>query len=314
MKTFLLSALIIVVGASCVTQKKYDELLESKIGLEEQLAGCSDSLETASITVVRLHSEIAEMKADTAKTAATIKSLNADLSALTGDHKQLRSYYNNLLGNSGKMTRDLAEQQERIMAIRESLDRSQAENERLSADLVVREQKVRELEDILARKEEAVRSLNNRISEALFNFKEKELTVSVKNGKVYVSLSEQLLFNSGSIAVDQKGAEALRQLAAAIKEEKELNIMVEGHTDDVPVSNVSRYMIDNWDLSVLRATSIVRILTGAGVAYERIVAAGRGEYAPVADNETKEGRQKNRRTAIVITPDLNELFKMLETN
>lgn len=313
-KKIFLPVLIIVVGGSCVTQKKYDELLENKINLEEELASSRDSLQTALATINRLNLEIEQLKSDTAKTGAKVRVLSADLNKLSKDHDQLQGYYDNLLSNSGKMTRDLAEQQERLMTMKEDLEKSKSENQKLSEDLAIREQKVKELEEVLAKKDEAVQALKKRITEALLNFKESDLTVSVKNGKVYVSLSEQLLFKSGSTSVDPKGVNALQQLAKAIKDQQDLNVMVEGHTDDIPMSRTSQFMNDNWDLSVLRATSIIRILTKAGVPENQVIAAGRGEYVPVATNETKEGRQKNRRTDIIITPDLDELFEILEVN
>jgi chemotaxis protein MotB len=148
----------------------------------------------------------------------------------------------------------------------------------------------------------------------LLNFKENDITVKVKNGKVYVSLAEQLLFGSGSIEVDAKGVTALQQLAKAIKDQRDINILVEGHTDNVPVSKKSAYMQDNWDLSVMRATSITKILTKSGVSPTQLTASGRGEYQPLATNDSPQNKQKNRRTEIIITPNLDELFRILESN
>ena len=148
----------------------------------------------------------------------------------------------------------------------------------------------------------------------MLNFKENDLTVKIKNGKVYVSLAEQLLFGSGSIEVDPKGAAALQQLAKAIKDQHDLQIMVEGHTDNVPVSKLSTYMQDNWDLSVMRATAITKILIKAGVSTRQLVAAGKGEFSPLSPNDSPQNKQKNRRTEIIITPNLDELFKILGTN
>ena len=313
-RIILLFCGILIFSASCVTQKKYDELLSDKINLETDLAYCRDSLATALSTIERINGEIAKIKTDTASLGQKLRATASDLKNLSADNSQLQTRYNNLLSNSGKMTQDLAAQQERLLALKESLEQTKRENERLSADLAVREEKVRELEEILANKDKAVQALKDKITQALLNFKESDLTVSVKNGKVYVSLAEQLLFKSGSTGVDPKGVTALQQLAKAIKDQTDLNIMVEGHTDDVPIGRTSQYMNDNWDLSVLRATSIIRILTNAGLSAQQVTAAGRGEFIPVEDNETKEGRQKNRRTEIIITPDLDELFRILEGN
>ena len=299
---------------SCVTQKKYDELLEDKVELEADLANSRDSLSTALLNIDRLNSEIEKLKGDTASLRGKIKSLTQDLRNLSKDKDNLQTLYDNVLGSSSQLSKNLAEQQERLFIAKEELEKAKQQNERLSADLAIREQKVKELEEILANKDKAVQELKNRINEALLNFKESDLTVSVKNGKVYISLAEQLLFKSGSTSVDPKGVNTLQQLAEAIKGQSDLTIMEEGHTDDVPISRTSQYMKDNWDLSVLRATSIIRILITAGVSTDQVMAAGRGEFIPVDSNDTREGRQRNRRTEIIITPDLDELFQLLENN
>lgn len=308
MKKWILGyAILAGLTISCVTQKKYDDLLSEKIQLETDLTNAKDSLETALTRASRLKAEAEQLKADTAGLGEYIRKDRKKLADLKKEYDQLETYYNNLLNNSGKLTRDLAEQQERLLSLKENLEQTRQV-------LDEREAKVKELEDILAKKDEAVEALKNRITGALLNFKENDLTVAVKNGKVYVSLAEQLLFKSGSTVVDGQGAKALQQLAQAIKDQEDINIMVEGHTDDVPISRTSQYMKDNWDLSVLRATSIIRILTDAGLPTERVTGAGRGEFFPVADNDSSTGRQKNRRTEIIITPDLDELFEILESN
>ncbi|MFM8914431.1 MAG: flagellar motor protein MotB, partial [Flammeovirgaceae bacterium] len=131
---------------------------------------------------------------------------------------------------------------------------------------------------------------------------------------VYVSLSEQLLFASGSIVVDKKGEGALQQLAKALKDQKDIQLMIEGHTDNVPISKKSAYMEDNWDLSVLRATSISKILIAGGISPKQITAAGKGEFSPLNANDNAQNKQKNRRTEIIVTPNLDELFKILDAN
>ncbi|GAA0891187.1 OmpA family protein [Fulvivirga kasyanovii] len=314
MMKYLVALFILIVAVSCVTQKKYDDLLSEKIQLESDLANCKDSLESATATSARLDSNIEKLKADTAVLGQKIRTTESSLFDLKKEHEQLETYYNNLLNNSGKLTRDLAQQQEHLLALKENLEQTKRLNESLSADLSEREKKVKELETILENKDRAVQELKKKITNALLSFKENDLTVEVKNGKVYVSLAEQLLFKSGSTVVDSKGVTALQQLAKALKDQKDIHVMVEGHTDNVPISRTSQYMKDNWDLSVLRATSIIRILTESGVEPNQITAAGRGEFSPVEVNETAEGRQKNRRTEIVITPDLDELFEILESN
>ena len=136
----------------------------------------------------------------------------------------------------------------------------------------------------------------------------------MKNGKVYVSLSEQLLFKSGSTKVDPKGQEALKKLATALKGNQDVNVLVEGHTDNVPVRGVVNGAKDNWDLSVLRATEITRILTEAGLSDSQVTPSGRAQYVPVAANDTPANKALNRRTEIILTPKLDELFQILEQN
>ena len=311
---YLLVLFLSVTLGSCVTQKKYDDLLTTKVKLDAELATLQDSLETANIKIRHLESAVSALRSDTARQHAALQREREALKLLEDEHSQLETYYDNLLNNSGRLNRDLAQQQERLMALREDLELIRGRNEALSADLSAREKRVQELEEVLKSKEEAVNALKNRITDALLNFKESDLTVERKNGKVYVSLAEQLLFASGSIKVDARGAKALQQLGQAVKGQPDINIMVEGHTDDVPISRVSQYMRDNWDLSVMRATSIVRILTEAGVSPQQVTAAGKGEFSPLTDNDSSEGKQKNRRTEIILTPNLDELFQILQAN
>jgi chemotaxis protein MotB len=316
MKSTLIPLLgVIFFLSSCiVSKKKYDDVLAQKIKTEGELADKSKQLELANASLKDLNEALTKLKQDTADLNQTYRETSRKLNDLNNEYDQLNSYYKNLLNNSGKLNRDLAQQKDQLFAIQGNLEKTRKMNDSLSASLMEREKKVKDLEQILANKDKAVQDLKNRISNALLNFKENDLTVKVKNGKVYVSLAEQLLFGSGSIAVDAKGVTALQQLAKAIKDQKDIQIMIEGHTDNVPISKKSQYMQDNWDLSVMRATSITKILTSAGVSEKQITAAGKGEYSPLAPNDNAQNKQKNRRTEIIITPNLDELFKLLDTN
>ena len=167
------------------------------------------------------------------------------------------------------------------------------------------------LQNMIQAQKDVMSKLKNSISDALMKYKTDELSVYTKDGNVYVSLQEKLLFNSGSDVVDPKGKEALKSLAQVLNSTKDITVMIEGHTDNVPIkTNVFK---DNWDLSTARATSIVRILTkDNGFDSSRITAAGRGEFHPVQSNETTEGRAANRRTEVILSPDLKELYKLLD--
>ncbi len=304
---FLLSSCI-------VSKKKYDDMLAQKVKADGELAEKAAALDKANSELTDLNATLAQLKSDTMSLGQDVRATSQRLADLNKEYDQLNAYYKNLLNSSGKMNRDLAEQREQLLSIQDNLEKTRKLNDSLSISLNEREKKVRELETILANKDKAVQDLKNRVSNALLNFKENDLTVNVKNGKVYVSLAEQLLFGSGSIEVDAKGVGALQQLAKALKDQKDIQIMVEGHTDNVPISKKSTYMQDNWDLSVMRATAITKILTKGGVSPNQITASGKGEFLPLTANDSPQGRQKNRRTEIIITPNLDELFKILESN
>jgi len=310
----ILVALSFLILSGCVTQKKYDELLSKNVKMEGRIDDLTKKLEIANKKIEELNQQLEELTEAKNATQSQLLETTKKLQSITSEKDKLKILYDNLLKNSGKLNRDLAAQQERLLSIEQNLEEAKKKNDELSVSLAEREKIVSELEKILAEKEQAVNDLKNKVSNALLNFKENDLTVEVRNGKVYVSLTEQLLFKSGSIVVDPKGVSALQQLASALKDSPDINVMVEGHTDNVPISRKSQYMNDNWDLSVLRATSIVKILTNAGVSPGQVTATGKGEYSPVMENDSDENKQKNRRTEIILTPKLDELFKILESN
>ncbi|MER2998808.1 OmpA/MotB family protein [Pontibacter populi] len=291
MKKKIVRASVLVLAAtmslsSCVvSKKKYDDLMARKNALEVDKA----SLE--------------EQKSTLEEEKASLENQKAQLEQERADLEKQKAEYQASLQQALKEGKTLGE----------NLNMSKSQIDKLSADLKAREQKLAELQRILDEKEKAVKNLRARVSNALLGFNDKDLTVQVRNGKVYISLAEQLLFNSGSTKVDPKGVEALKKLAQVLKEQQDVNVVVEGHTDDVPIARGTVGMQDNWDLSVLRATEITRILTQSGVAPERVTPSGRSLYVPLEDAKTKEARQKNRRTEIILTPKLDELFQILES-
>jgi chemotaxis protein MotB len=186
--------------------------------------------------------------------------------------------------------------------------------EALSAELKKREARVNELEEILKKKDQAANDLKKKLSDALLGFENKGLTITQKNGKVYVSMDESLLFASGKTNVEARGVEALKNVAKVLENNVDINVLVEGHTDDVPMKGAGEIK-DNWDLSVIRATSVTKImLSSAKIDSQRITAAGRGEFFPLDNAKTPEARKKNRRTEIILTPKLDELLKVLGNN
>jgi chemotaxis protein MotB len=281
--------------SSCVSSKKYNALQASKDNLERQKAVSDQKVADANSKIADLQKETSRLRQDTTKVGADLRNAQA----------LYREVSASKVSETSRLSGDLARREMELRNLEQS-------NQRLAADLKAREDRMKELERVLAEKEKAVANLRNTVSNALLGFKDGDLTVEIKNGKVYVSLAEQLLFKSGSTKVDPKGQEALRKLAGALQGQQDVNVVVEGHTDDVPISRGTAGMQDNWDLSVLRATEITRILTNAGLDRIRVTPSGRADTTPLVAARTPDGRRMNRRTEIILTPKLDELFKILE--
>lgn len=216
-----------------------------------------------------------------------------------------------------QLMRDTADMRRNIRSYREMLNTNLGEQDKLNElltkkmqELDERERTINQLQDLINAQNEKVQSILQSVKDALMGFSSDELSVREENGKIYVAMSDKLLFQSGSATVDKRGKEALAKLAEVLNKQKDVDVNIEGHTDTKPI-HTARFE-GNWDLSVIRATSVVRILTkDYGVSPMQIVPSGRGEFMPVADNETADGRSKNRRTEIIIAPKLDELLKIL---
>jgi chemotaxis protein MotB len=188
-----------------------------------------------------------------------------------------------------------------------AISKASAENSKMTIDEQAK--RLQDLQTLIQSQKDILNKLKKTVADALMNFKPDELSVELKDGRLYVSLQEKLLFKSGSAIVDPKGKEALQTLATVLNTTQDISIMIEGHTDNVPVSG--KYE-DNWSLSTARSTAIVRILTNDYKVDPRtIIAAGRAEFYPIQDNSTVEGKARNRRTEIILSPNLKELFKLL---
>jgi len=317
--------------SSCVPSRQFDELQAKEKQCREEV----DSLRTENRN---LHSANAELNTRIEKLSKDNQSLVTDtaqmgtaMSRLNGLYGELNKSYDRLIANQDKMLagsnaetkkliaqlqttqEDLQKKEDKLGKTERELNEKEKYLNELNGTLRDRENKIAELQGAMNRKDSAVSALRNVVSNALLGFKENGLTVSVKNGKVYVSLEERLLFQSGSTVVDKKGEEALKQLAKVLEKNPDINVLIEGHTDNVPIA--SGPIKDNWDLSVMRATSVVRIMSSNPKVNEsRLTAAGRSEFLPIDKANTPEARKKNRRTEIILTPKLDELFKVLESN
>ena len=232
-----------------------------------------------------------------------IETLKGNIVGLNQSITDIEKKYNELSGEK------LSEAEQFNLALKQKTEELNYK-ERL---LKEREQALNELRDVIARQDSITKRLNDVIRNALLGFNSDELSVEVKNGKVYVSMSDKLLFKSGSVAVETKGKEAIKLLADVLGKNPDIDILIEGHTDNVPIKTA--VYRDNWDLSVARATSIVRILTEEyKIIPTRLTASGKGEFSPRATNETTEGKALNRRTEIILSPKLDEIMQLLNQN
>lgn len=216
------------------------------------------------------------------------------------------------------LLRDTTELGRTVRNYQTMLNTNLSEQEKLNSllqqkmnELGDREKTINELQDMINAQNNKVKALLGSVQDALLGFSSDELSVTQKNGKVYVAMSDKLLFESGSAKVDKRGKEALAKLADVLNKQNDIDVFIEGHTDNKPINTVQ--FKDNWDLSVIRATSVVRILTkDYGVSSLQIQPSGRGEFMPVASNETADGRSKNRRTEIIMAPKLDKLMQLLQ--
>jgi chemotaxis protein MotB len=232
---------------------------------------------------------VAALQADSTQLANKVSSLADHIKTLESNIAEL----NNQNTQLGQLT---AEQQSKLTASQK--------------DLLKQQQTLQQLQSLLQQQKEKSDQLKNKMAEALKGFNSNELSVYQKDGKVYVSLSENLLFPSGSAVVNPKGVDALAKLAAVLNLNPDVSVNIEGHTDSIPIHG--KYQ-DNWDLSTARASSIVRILVNNyKVSPQKVTATGHSYYDPIATNSTAEGRAKNRRTEIILTPNLEEMYKLLD--
>lgn len=270
---FVLCLLLAV--TSCVPKKKFT---------------LAESGRLAALTRERsLTRDLKEEKDDNARLRKQIEGLKADTARLGG---HIRDYRKTLYSN-------MSEQEKLNMMLKDKM-----------AQLGEREALINQLQAEVDAQNARVTALLNSVKDALLGFDSNELTVTEKGGKVYVAMSDKLLFESGSAQVNKQGKEALGKLAEVLKKQTDIDVFIEGHTDNKPIKTVQ--FKDNWDLSVVRATSVVRILTKEyGVNPLQIVPSGRGEYMPVDSNEVAEGRARNRRTEIIMAPKLDKLMKIL---
>ncbi|MBE0662320.1 MAG: OmpA family protein [Bacteroidales bacterium] len=307
----LLMALALVgMMNSCAPVYKCGDPIPDKKPGNKRLKAVITERDELCITLANREKENAAMSKEINLLTKEKNELDRNYAALIKTHDELDTKYKNLINENLSQ----ADQFSRAIQMKsEELD-SKSEDLRNKEQLLVeRERSLNEMKQMLNRQDSITRQLNDVLRNAMLGFNADELSVEIKNGKVYVSMSDRLLFKSGSAAVEVKGKEAIKLLAGVLDKNPDIEILVEGHTDNVPIKTA--VFKDNWDLSVARATSIVRILTDDHkITPTRITASGKGEFLPRATNETAEGRALNRRTEIILSPRLDEIMKLLNLN
>lgn len=315
MKTFLFALGAGLMLSSCVTAKvykdlesRYEELKEERAALADENQGLQKENNKLSNTIVGLEKTLEEIRAERNKLQQQFTAASKHLEELKKAYDALERNSSSALAENAQRNRSLLEDLENREKV---LDQKLEELERMRRQMEFQAGRVAELEGILASKEAAMRTLKEAISKALLDFEGKGLTVEQRNGKVYVSMENKLLFDSGSWSVNARGRQAVMQLAGVLAANSDISVLIEGHTDNVPYAG--KGMIeDNWDLSVKRATTIVKILTeNRAIDPAGLSAAGKSYYMPVADNGNAEGRARNRRIEIVLAPKLDEVSKLL---
>ena len=288
--------------------RKLDEDFTEISALYEDLKKRHDALVSDTSVQGRSHRLMTKNYDQLNRTYQLLLEKNKEL--LSGNEAETSELFNNLKASQAELQR----QTDALDSAKQILDEKEKNLKNLQAELESRAKRVDELETILRRKDSAVNALKAKVQKALLGFENDGLTIEQKNGKVYVSLDNRLLFASGSYNVESKGKEVLKNLSGVLEKNDDVNVLVEGHTDNDPY-NGSGALKDNWDLSVKRATSVVKILLDkSSIDPKRLTAAGRADFAPIASNDTAEGKAKNRRTEIILTPKLDELFELLESN
>jgi len=310
---------LVILGAtlvtSCVSKKvftdlesNYAKLKKSHRALEDKKKDCDELTAQLETDLASTNSELEQLKSDKADLANEIANSQAKVDGLGKSYKQLEE------SSASELAKNTAKNRALLQQLEDKEKALATENARLvglQKELDARSKRVDELEGALAAKDANMKALKNSISKALTNFEGKGLTVEQRDGKVYVSMENKLLFQSGSWKIGKEGKQAVNQLGEVLAENHEINVLIEGHTDN-DAFNGKGDISGNWDLSTKRATAIVNILQeNKNINAESLTAAGRSEFSPIATNDTPEGKGKNRRIEVILTPKLDEVSKLL---
>ncbi len=330
MQKILLSiSVVLLILSSCVTPKihnvlhaEYENAKTQIVKKDKKIISLNEKVEELEGEIINIRKQLDAMRNDSIQNGKALGLLQNSYDELSSAYDLLASKNSRNMAEKAKETKALLKQLEEVQNnlltkedelnnLSNSLAEKQEALENAQKELEARSARVAELESIISKKDSMVTALKTRISKALIGLEGEGLTVVQKNGKVYISLEEDLLFASGKYQVGAQGTSALNKLSAALANQNDLEILVEGHTDSIPISK--GFVKDNWDLSVLRATAVVKVLmSNPDLNPTQLTAAGRGEYLPFKTNATSEGRSANRRIEIILAPNLDDLFDLLE--
>lgn len=328
-KTLFATATIVLLFAACVSQKKYDLIKNDLIKASKDKIVCDSINKSDKEIISEYKKEIEKLNYDLNNLKFESEESKSKLEQLKKSYEQLKEIYETKLSNESltndELKKSLRELEDKLVKKELELNEKEAnllkkeqEVKKLSEDvnsiaesLKERENRIKELEELIKQKDEKVKNLKESLEKELLAYKESGLTVSIRNGKVYVSVDEKLLFQSGKTEVSANGKKALLKLCQNIKNLKDFEIMVEGHTDEVPIKT-ARFE-DNWDLSVLRATSVIRIMLKEGeIDPLRVIPSGRSYYYPIDKADNEDAHAKNRRIEIILSPDIEKILNIIK--
>lgn len=316
-RKFALAAVVLSMTTSCVSKKIYQDLENKFAELKKERNALADENQGLKTDKTSLQSELDKIKAELDKCKTERDKLSSDYTTTKKSLDHLKASYaalekdsNDALEANIKKNRELLAELE---AKQKALAVEQDKFNKIKKDFEANAKRLKELEDLIAAKEAAMKKLKETLTKSLKAFEGKGLTVTEKDGKVYVSMENKLLFESGSYTVGVEGKKAVDLVAKVLGDNPDLSVLIEGHTDNDKITGTLAGGIENnWDLSTKRATAIVTILTAhPKVNKANLTAAGRSEYAPLMSNESAEGKAKNRRIEIILTPKLDEITKLL---
>jgi chemotaxis protein MotB len=308
--------MVLVLTSSCVSKKLYTDLETKLTDIKKENRTLADENEALKTAKNQFETDNGTLKTELDKAKAERDKLATDYAATSNNLKTLQNSYTALEKNSGEALKINLEKNRDLLAKLESKEKALASEKdrlnKLSADLKDRSNRVNELEGLMAAKEASMKRLKETLSKSLKAFEGKGLTVQQKDGKVYVSMENKLLFESGSWAVGAEGKKAVVAVGKVLGDNPDISVLIEGHTDNDKFAGAVGQIENNWDLSTKRATAIVNIIgENSKVNKQNLTAAGRGEFLPLMSNDTPEGKSKNRRIEIILTPKLDEISKML---